>query len=59
MAKVGFIGLGVIGAPMAANLQQGGHQLFVHDRNPAPTGLIQKGATFCESGNAVVEIASN
>ena len=59
MAKVGFIGLGVMGAPMAANLQQGGHQLFLHDRNPAPAGLIEKGATFCESGNAVVEIASN
>ncbi|HEV7836167.1 MAG TPA: 2-hydroxy-3-oxopropionate reductase [Caballeronia sp.] len=57
MAKVGFIGLGVMGAPMAANLQQGGHQLFVHDRNPAPTGLIENGATFCESGNAVAQQA--
>lgn len=53
MAKVGFIGLGIMGAPMAANLQQGGHQLFVHDRNPVPVGLIEKGATLCESGNAV------
>jgi 2-hydroxy-3-oxopropionate reductase len=57
MAKVGFIGLGVMGAPMAANLQQGGHQLFLHDRNPAPTGLIENGATFCESGNAVAQQA--
>jgi 2-hydroxy-3-oxopropionate reductase len=46
-----------MGAPMAANLQQGSHQLFVHDRNPAPTGLIEKGATFCESGNAVAQQA--
>src|SRR5882762_1911635 len=57
MAKVGFIGLGIMGAPMAANLQQGGHQLFVHDRNPAPAGLIEKGATLCESGNAVAQQA--
>jgi 2-hydroxy-3-oxopropionate reductase len=57
MAKVGFIGLGVMGAPMAANLQQGGHQLFVHDRNPAPSGLIENGATLCESGNAVAQQA--
>ncbi|MFM0076524.1 2-hydroxy-3-oxopropionate reductase [Paraburkholderia sediminicola] len=57
MAKVGFIGLGVMGAPMAANLQQGGHQLFVHDRNPAPAGLIENGATLCESGKAVAQQA--
>ncbi|MFM0350815.1 2-hydroxy-3-oxopropionate reductase [Paraburkholderia sp. RL17-347-BIC-D] len=57
MEKVGFIGLGVMGAPMAANLQQGGHQLFVHDRNPAPSGLIENGATLCESGNAVAQQA--
>jgi 2-hydroxy-3-oxopropionate reductase len=57
MAKVGFIGLGIMGAPMAANLQQGGHQLFVHDRNPAPAGLIEKGAMLCESGNAVARQA--
>jgi 2-hydroxy-3-oxopropionate reductase len=57
MAKVGFIGLGVMGAPMAANLQQGGHQLFVHDRNPAPADLIENGATLCESGKAVAQQA--
>ncbi|MFM0175562.1 2-hydroxy-3-oxopropionate reductase [Paraburkholderia sediminicola] len=57
MAKVGFIGLGVMGAPMAANPQQGGHQLFVHDRNPPPSGLIENGATLCESGNAVAQQA--
>src|ERR1700682_251569 len=57
MAKVGFIGLGIMCPPMAANLQQGGHQLFVHDRNPAPAGLIEKGATLGESGNAVAQQA--
>src|ERR1700692_2178061 len=57
MAKVGFIGLGIMGARRAANLQQDGHQLFVHDRNPAPAGLIEKGATLCESGNAVAQQA--
>jgi 2-hydroxy-3-oxopropionate reductase len=57
MAKVGFIGLGIMGAPMAANLQQGGHQLYVHDRNPPPAGLIENGATLCESGRAVAQQA--
>lgn len=55
MARVGFIGLGIMGSPMAANLQEGAHQLFVHDRNPTPAALIEKGATHCESGNAVAQ----
>ncbi|MGU7782638.1 2-hydroxy-3-oxopropionate reductase [Burkholderia sp. PU8-34] len=57
MANVGFIGLGIMGAPMAANLQRGGHQLFVHDRNRPPAGLIENGATLCESGRAVAQHA--
>ena len=31
MTKIGFIGLGIMGAPMAANLQKGGHKLYLHD----------------------------
>ena len=29
--KVGFIGLGIMGASMASNLQKAGHDLVVHD----------------------------
>ena len=29
--KIGFIGLGMMGSGMAANLQKGGHELVVHD----------------------------
>jgi 2-hydroxy-3-oxopropionate reductase len=47
--KVGFIGLGIMGAPMAANLQKGGHELFVHTRRKAPAELLQGGATECRS----------
>ena len=32
--KVGFIGLGVMGGPMAANVLKGGHELTVYDLNP-------------------------
>ena len=28
--KVGFIGLGIMGKPMALNLGKGGHELFLH-----------------------------
>jgi UDP-N-acetylmuramoylalanine-D-glutamate ligase len=41
--KVGFIGLGIMGAPMAANLAAAGHTLFVHTRSQVPQGLSQLG----------------
>ena len=36
--KVGFIGLGIMGASMAANLQKAGYQLCVNDLNRAAGG---------------------
>ena len=43
--KVGFIGLGVMGAPMAANILKGGHELTVYDRSAeAVARLVQAGA---------------
>ncbi|OWW21252.1 2-hydroxy-3-oxopropionate reductase [Noviherbaspirillum denitrificans] len=56
MAKLGFIGLGIMGAPMAGHLQKGGHSLFVHVRSKAPAALIDGGATLCASG---AEVAQN
>ncbi|KAB8042758.1 NAD(P)-dependent oxidoreductase [Janthinobacterium aquaticum] len=35
MAKVAFIGLGVMGFPMAGHLSAGGHEVTVYNRNPA------------------------
>ncbi|MEO8410523.1 MAG: NAD(P)-binding domain-containing protein, partial [Propionivibrio sp.] len=29
MSKIGFVGLGIMGTPMAENLIKGGHELFV------------------------------
>jgi len=57
MAKVGFIGLGIMGAPMAANLQAGGHQLFVNDRKDAPAALTAGGATVCATAAEVAKQA--
>ena len=43
--RVGFIGLGVMGRPMALNLLRGGHQVTVHARRPAACApLIERGA---------------
>lgn len=41
MAKIGFIGTGIMGLPMAQNLLKAGHSLFLsehHDRAPAEIG---------------------
>lgn len=46
MAKVGFIGLGTMGFPMARNLVKGGHELTVFDINRASVErLAGEGAT--------------
>ena len=42
---IGFIGLGVMGAPMARNLIEAGHPLVVHSRSPEPVdALVDAGA---------------
>jgi len=58
MSKVGFIGTGIMGFPMAQHLQNAGHQLFVSEhRNPARTELIAAGATALPTIKAVAEAA--
>jgi 2-hydroxy-3-oxopropionate reductase len=50
MANVGFIGLGIMGAPMALNLQRGGHQLFLHSRSGVKEkALLDGGGIECSS----------
>ncbi|MBC3195898.1 2-hydroxy-3-oxopropionate reductase [Pseudomonas poae] len=45
MANIGFIGTGIMGMPMAANLQKAGHQLFLSEHHgKAPAELISTGA---------------
>jgi len=58
MAKIGFIGLGIMGAPMARNLQAGGHTLFAYKRSGAlPEELAAGGATRCHSPKDVAQQA--
>ena len=54
--KVGFVGLGIMGRPMAHNLMQGGHQLFVYGKRTVPPE-IREGATVCDTLKAVAEAA--
>lgn len=52
--KVGFIGLGIMGRPMAKNLVKAGHELVVFDFNKeAVADLASCGATAVESGKEV------
>ena len=46
MANIGFIGLGIMGAPMAGHLLDAGHTLFVHTRGAVPEPFASK-ATVC------------
>ena len=56
--KVGFIGLGIMGRPMAGHVQAGGHQLFVvRHRAPVPEQLLAGGAVAWDSPRAVAEAA--
>jgi 3-hydroxyisobutyrate dehydrogenase-like beta-hydroxyacid dehydrogenase len=52
--QVGFIGLGMMGAGMASNLQKAGHQLVVHDLNrQAASRHLNAGATWAPSAREV------
>src|SRR4029077_3068892 len=54
--KIGFIGLGIMGSRMAANLQKHGHDLVVFNRTRAKAQpLLDNGATFAESPARLAE----
>ena len=54
--KIAFIGLGIMGKPMALNLIKAGHQLFVFDINQATLDEMKAaGATVCASSRDTVK----
>jgi len=55
MANIGFIGLGIMGAPMAGHLIADGHTLFTNTVGPTPSALVEAGARVCLNG---AEVAS-
>ena len=56
--KVGFIGLGTMGASMASNLQKGGHELVVNDvRREAAAPHLAAGAVWADTPCQVAEAA--
>jgi 2-hydroxy-3-oxopropionate reductase len=57
MTDIGFIGLGIMGRPMAGHLQTAGHRLSLHDVAALPKDLIMAGAVACDTGKEVAEKA--
>jgi 3-hydroxyisobutyrate dehydrogenase-like beta-hydroxyacid dehydrogenase len=50
MAKIGFLGLGEMGTPMAGRLLQAGHEVMVWNRSPERTAVLAKeGASVAAS----------
>jgi 2-hydroxy-3-oxopropionate reductase len=55
--KAGFVGLGIMGRPMAGQLIKGGHEVFLHSRSGVPGELLEAGGNACDSPRAVAEQA--
>ncbi len=55
--KLGFIGLGIMGAPMVGHLITAGHQLFVYKRGPLPEAIASSAAIACGSAREVAQHA--
>src|SRR5438105_4930010 len=54
---VGFIGLGIMGAPMAQHLIKGGHKVFLHAHHAVPSALIDAGGIASANGRDVAQKA--
>ena len=57
MSNIGFVGLGIMGRPMAGHLIDGGHTLFAYDLSPLPKELQERGAKVCDSAEEVARAA--
>jgi len=55
--KIGFIGLGIMGKPMAGKLIEGGHTLYLQTRSGVPDELTAAGGTACETPKEVAQKA--
>ncbi|KAA0121437.1 2-hydroxy-3-oxopropionate reductase [Methylobacterium sp. P1-11] len=53
--NIGFIGLGIMGAPMAGHLIAAGHSLFLKSRRSVPDALLAAGGTACATAAEVAK----
>ena len=57
MSNIGFIGLGIMGKPMAGHLIKGGHTLFLHSRSGVAKELTSAGGKACANAKEVAQKA--
>src|SRR5215467_10657849 len=55
MSNLGFIGLGIMGRPMAGHLQAAGNHMALYTRSKIPQELLDKGGVACKSSREVAE----
>ena len=55
--KLGFIGLGIMGTPMAGHLLAAGHELFAQSFGGVPAQLQEQGAKVCANAREVAQQA--
>jgi 2-hydroxy-3-oxopropionate reductase len=55
--NLGFIGLGIMGAPMAGHLQAAGHKMFLNSRSGVAKNLLDAGGVECATAREVAEQA--
>ena len=55
MSKIGFIGTGIMGAPMAVHLIDGGHEVVAYDVTGVARSVTEKGAKVASSSKEVAE----
>src|SRR5438270_10817736 len=54
---LGFVGLGIMGRPMAGHLMAAGHKLYLHTRSGVPREMIENGGVACANAREVAERA--
>ena len=57
MSTIGFIGLGIMGKPMAGHLIKAGHTVHLHSRSGVPQELTAAGGKACASAKEVAQKA--
>ena len=57
MSKVGFVGLGIMGTPMAEHLIKAGHEVFLFSLPSVPQSLVAAGGIACACGKEVAQKA--
>lgn len=55
--KIGFIGLGIMGTPMAGHIVTAGHEVYVHSRSGIPASIASTNAVPCDSPREVAKRA--